>query len=704
MYFIVFMAVNLFAASVNHIDDTDEVYGYWEVLHFLLYHKGMQTWEYSPEFAVRTYAFIYALYPFGYIYQAIGMPKSEVFHGIRLVMAAFTAYSEMTFIKAVEKSYGAAMTRFLTLLMIFSPGIFYSSTSFLPSAVVMNTVMISFAHWMSSKYESAILWACVGTLVSGWPFVGVIFVPMGLHMLYATYTSEGPQGSMTLTFRGASILVAILTLVLSIDYQMYGKLTSPLFNIVLYNAGGDGDNLYGVEPASYYVNNLFLTLGVAWPLSAAAPLLYFREYLEAFKEKKEEKEEEEDKDHDDDSIKGNEKLMRMVIGCSTMLWLLVLFKRPHKEERFMYPIYPLICFLAASSMVLGADLIGNVAGSLSSPPEAPSDISQEFALFEEKLEKRQRQKAQLVLKKREERKEKADALKAAKEKAEKGGGVKDSGDNKTGVRRSKRSNDNNNDDKSTDSPAESAPVQEAAEEPFWNRPWGYKLKYAFLYTVMLVSVSTGLSRTASNYFNFGGYMKLWRESITSIPKLSLKYRHHLTNSEQIRKTELKVCLGNEWYIFPSHFYLPQNVTMGYVRDDFRGILPQPFAHNVGVIGATSGECALANNDQNREEQDRYVQLSECDYVVASVNPHSERDRSSMLRKMTILFDKKSRHKYVDTELDLAYYEPTLQFSVLDSERSPRSLLRSFYVPYFSDLNNKQKEYTLFARIRRQDII
>jgi hypothetical protein len=51
--------------------------------------------------------------------------------------------------------------------------------------------------------------------------------------------------------------------------------TSPTLNILLYNAiGGSGDELYGIEPASYYVKNLLLNMGVAWPLVLLSPLVY----------------------------------------------------------------------------------------------------------------------------------------------------------------------------------------------------------------------------------------------------------------------------------------------------------------------------------------------------------------------------------------------------------------------------------------------
>ena len=36
----------ILSALYNIIHDCDEVYNYWEPLHFLLYGHGMQTWEY----------------------------------------------------------------------------------------------------------------------------------------------------------------------------------------------------------------------------------------------------------------------------------------------------------------------------------------------------------------------------------------------------------------------------------------------------------------------------------------------------------------------------------------------------------------------------------------------------------------------------------------------------------------------------------
>lgn len=53
---------------------------------------------------------------------------------------------------------------------------------------------------------------------------------------------------------------------------------------------------------------------------------------------------------------------------SMMLWLVVYSMQPHKEERFMYPIYPLICASAAHTIKLIEQFVVGVKQSPYSSP------------------------------------------------------------------------------------------------------------------------------------------------------------------------------------------------------------------------------------------------------------------------------------------------------------------------------------------------
>jgi hypothetical protein len=54
----------------------------------------------------------------------------------------------------------------------------------------------------------------------------------------------------------------------------------------------------------------------------------------------------------------SELVIRKGVICGTaLLWLFVLSCRPHKEERFMYPIYGIACLSAALSVVSAEELL-----------------------------------------------------------------------------------------------------------------------------------------------------------------------------------------------------------------------------------------------------------------------------------------------------------------------------------------------------------
>ena len=65
------------AAAASCVWDCDEAYNYWEPLHYLLYGSGLQTWEYSPRFALRSWAYLMPSYAVGRGLQAALAVGSE---------------------------------------------------------------------------------------------------------------------------------------------------------------------------------------------------------------------------------------------------------------------------------------------------------------------------------------------------------------------------------------------------------------------------------------------------------------------------------------------------------------------------------------------------------------------------------------------------------------------------------------------------
>lgn len=98
--------VRSIGAAVNHIDDCDEVFNYWEPLHYLVYGAGMQTWEYAPDFALRTYGYLAPFAVIGKFLNFCGLDKLGVFFALRMTMALLSAGLETLFVQSVQQRLG----------------------------------------------------------------------------------------------------------------------------------------------------------------------------------------------------------------------------------------------------------------------------------------------------------------------------------------------------------------------------------------------------------------------------------------------------------------------------------------------------------------------------------------------------------------------------------------------------------------------
>ena len=67
--------------------------------------------------------------------------------------------------------------------------------------------------------------------------------------------------------------------------------------------------------------------------------------------------------------------------------------------------------------------------------------------------------------------------------------------------------------------------------------------------------------------------------------------------------------------------------------------------------------------------------------------------------MTILYSNEARQKFVDDELDLAYFEPLLWERVINPVESINPLARALEIPVYSSIHNKFIHYNLYGRVR-----
>ncbi|XP_067910084.1 alpha-1,2-mannosyltransferase ALG9 isoform X1 [Heterodontus francisci] len=466
------------AALLSNISDCDETFNYWEPTHFLLYGTGFQTWEYSPVYAIRSYAYLWLhVLPAWFHAKVLQTNKVLVFYFLRCLLAFFCCVCELYFYKAVCKKFGLHVGRLMLAFMVLSTGMFCSAAAFLPSSFCMNTTLIAMTGWFTDKNAVAVLGVAAGAIL-GWPFSAALGLPIAFDLVVLKRKFQS-----FITWTVVALLLFLLPLVV-VDSYYYGKLVIAPLSIVIYNVfTPHGPDIYGTEPWSFYFINGCLNFNVVFALALCAlPLTTLMEFLlQRF------------------NVHNLGRPYWLTLS-PMYIWILIFFTRPHKEERFLFPIYPLFC------------LCGAVA--LSALQKCYHFLFQRYRL----------------------------------------------------------------------------------------EHYTVSSNWLALGTVILFGFLS-LSRSVALFRGYHAPLDLYPEfhRIATDPSI-----HMVPEGRPVN-----VCVGKEWYRFPSSFLLPDNWQLQFIASEFRGQLPKPYAKGPKATQIHPTDM----NDQNREESSRYVDIKQCHYLV-----------------------------------------------------------------------------------------
>ncbi|KAF8361342.1 algn-9 [Pristionchus pacificus] len=335
-------SLRLTSALWSGISDCDEVFNYWEPMHLLVYGDGLQTWEYSPLYAIRSWLYIWLHAAPGKLIGLI-FPHSKiaVWVTMRCGIASLMALADFVMFKVVASRLGVSIARFYLVISMFSAGMFISSSAFIPSSFAMAFNTISMAALYSGQMLVSTLCVAVASLV-GWPFSALLGAPTVITYLFSLRRPD------RFILHSLIALLLVATPLLVVDTWYYGKRVMAPLNIVMYNIfSTHGPDLYGTEPLSYYLKNLALNWNIAsllWlaalPLGAVVSALVFPIHKTA------------------------KRIMGMPVSpsfyrrlfpvaltiLSIGLWFTVFFTQAHKEERFLFPVFPLLALLTAITL------------------------------------------------------------------------------------------------------------------------------------------------------------------------------------------------------------------------------------------------------------------------------------------------------------------------------------------------------------------
>ncbi|KAH3680615.1 hypothetical protein WICPIJ_008186 [Wickerhamomyces pijperi] len=315
------------------IPDCDETFNYYEPLNFLLRGFGKQTWEYSPEYSIRSYSY---LMPFVWLIKPMLWIQPtwtfQSFYLIRMYIAWLNLISVHKLFKSIQRLSKETAVMFL-IFSIVNTGESHASINLVPSAVCLSLINLSLSSFynyqtgrkMVDALNSTLLLGLAGLM--GWPFVLVFGL---LPMLVIMVQNLGSfKNLFVYVSRSLVILMFIMTFIVGVDYIFYKKLEIVPLNIVLYNVINSsedaGPNIFGVEPFSYYIKNILLNFNFIGVGAYLAALLIPATHL----------------------LIEAESVSNLVAVAQLLLWSVIFGIQPHKEERFLYPVYGLINISAA---------------------------------------------------------------------------------------------------------------------------------------------------------------------------------------------------------------------------------------------------------------------------------------------------------------------------------------------------------------------
>jgi len=594
------VALRIGLANLAPISDCDEVYNYWEPVHFLRFGTGMQTWEYAPQYALRTYAYLVPVAMISKAYDLLlsvlptpllsllGRTLSQTvttgikplqFNMVRATLAAMMALSELNLHKAISDKISPSVANWFLIASVSSAGMFHAAPAYLPSSHVMSCWMCSAAAQIRGNDAEAIVLGLVAVLGFGWPFSAVLFVTTGVWAVMKAAGFVGMSRSskieakrngakssssldvaaiIKLLLRTALHAAVIQSVVMAIDYVHYGKIVSPTLNIFIYNTKGQGDELYGIEPLSYYIKNIFLNLNFVSVLGIVAlPVVGVKALVQ-------------NRQANDSTFSA-----KMLLLLPMYIWLAIVAPRPHKEERFLFPIYPMLC--------VGAALVVD-----------------EVALFASEL------------------------------------------------------------------------VERFAPSSPWNTQ---KMKQGITIAALIPIVLISVSRSAALVANYSSPLKAYS-----------RLHEHMTT---VRDGPITVCVGGEWYRYPSSFQLPPYANLAFIKSSFGGQLPQPFTE----FGSKEQSLSLQKgkfNDMNQEEMDRYVDIQSCAYVVELVHEVGKVSSSGEGHiPEGLQYMKKAGIKN---------WREVARYPYLDVDETS-SLHRILYLPFIRQGRVAYKDYTIYEHLR-----
>ncbi|ORC85804.1 putative dolichyl-P-Man:GDP-Man5GlcNAc2-PP-dolichyl alpha-1,2-mannosyltransferase [Trypanosoma theileri] len=709
--FLLLAFVHYFAAAFLPIADCDETYNFIEPIHQLLYGTGLQTWENCPIYALRSWLFAWIYAAPAFLVKSMPSLRSvDVYFFIRIFHGRVACLGELFFVYSVWVRFSGRTALIALLLLLLNYPIPHAAVSALPTSFVMINNFIALGCWLrtershsnekcedhfsSSSFRKHLpvfgtVFFVVFSCILGWPFAGLAAFPMAIDLLI--------RHPIVSVFSLIISLLLIIPPAAAVDMFYYCRPTWSAWNLVRYNLlSGDerGPELYGIEPWYYFIKNLLLNAHFMFLAGVIAPLVILgqstiqsqtlgirtrttRNTINTNKTTtKEEEEEEEEKEKEEERGRGRggnsmgknnqdtsislrkrtpfvsspinirvpsvvpispfsssaqstqeqqqqqqqQQLQSRPVSKSRMLlyispfflWFTFWLTVPHKEERFMAPVFPFLVLAAALS-------ITQLFFSSGSTPIVETTTTT-------------------------------------------------TGNTDMSTSSTKKTSDRNNWAKT-----------KSSHSRYISSSRFSRLLPAVGWILLLLFGIVSFSRGMAVYHFYAGPQRILYDSYSLLQDAAAQHvqshtinqnnnnNNNNNNNTTIESQLYTLCIGREWYRFPSSFFLDQRYArVAFIKTTtFSGALPLPYARDDNTATCRCGSPEV--NDRNREIAAQYVGdvSAECDAILDSHSPFNPQESRDYPSDVFI-------HKFSTL--------PSSQLLLLDVDRTPM-WCRVLYYPF-----------------------
>jgi alpha-1,2-mannosyltransferase len=183
---------------------------------------------------------------------------------------------------------------------------------------------------------------------------------------------------------------------------------------------------------------------------------------------------------------------------------------------------------------------------------------------------------------------------------------------------------------------------------------------------VIISVAFNLLRIFALYKNYHAPMDVFMELTSSRDIL-----------EDIDAKKIDVCIGKDWYRYPSSFFLPSTkYSIRFLKSEFKGILPAYYSKEENATQIPHDYF----NDMNQENPFMYFDYENCDFLVD--------------------FDLKMKKKLPPLEPN--YSSRTDEWTIIKevpflNAQLSHPIYRAFYIPYVSYKHIKYGSFNLLQK-------